>query len=63
MQMALAMQASDAFEKGKGLIVDVLKKFDGKKLKSTTKEGLEIDDEDKKMSASIRLTWCRIRSA
>merc|ERR1711870_201902 len=28
--------------------VDRLKEFDGKKLKSTTKEGLEIDDEDEK---------------
>lgn len=25
-----------------------LKEFDGKKLKSTTKEGLDIDDEDEK---------------
>merc|ERR1712014_247526 len=28
--------------------VQQLKEFDGKKLKSTTKEGLEIDDEDEK---------------
>ena len=28
--------------------VQQLKKFDGKKLKSTTKEGLDIDDEDEK---------------
>merc|ERR1712206_16141 len=29
--------------------VQQLKEFDGKKLKSTTKEGLEIDDEKKKL--------------
>ena len=29
-----------------------LKEFDGKKLKSTTKEGLDIDDEDEKTPSS-----------
>merc|ERR1712154_662590 len=37
--------------------VQQLKEFDGKKLKSTTKEGLEIDDEDekKKLEALTKL--------
>ena len=31
--------------------VQQLKEFDGKKLKSTTKEGLDIEDEDEKKKA------------
>ena len=33
--------------------VQQLKEFDGKKLKSTTKEGLDIEDEDEKSLGSI----------
>ena len=31
-----------------------LKEFDGKKLKSTTKEGLDIDDEDEKKKSGAQ---------
>ena len=34
--------------------VQQLKEFDGKKLKSTTKEGLDIEDEDEKSLGSIQ---------
>merc|ERR1712152_71752 len=34
--------------------VQQLKEFDGKKLKSTTKEGLEIDDEEKKKMEELK---------
>ena len=37
-----------------------LKEFDGKKLKSTTKEGLDIDDEDekkKRLASEDLRTW------
>merc|ERR1711920_922408 len=34
--------------------VQQLKEFDGKKLKSTTKEGLEIDDEEKKKLEELK---------
>merc|ERR1712008_523182 len=44
--------------------VQQLKEFDGKKLKSTTKEGLEIDDEDeKKKLKSSRLNLSRSQSS
>merc|ERR1712050_315683 len=33
--------------------VQQLKEFDGKKLKSTTKEGLELDDEDEKKKIKL----------
>merc|ERR1719201_3189994 len=35
--------------------VQQLKEFEGKKLKSTTKEGLELDDEDEKKIISSRI--------
>ena len=38
--------------------VQQLKEFDGKKLKSTTKEGLDIEDEDEKNLGKHVLNLC-----
>ena len=39
-----------------------LKEFDGKKLKSTTKEGLDIDDEDEKKKPEAKNPKIRVDS-
>jgi molecular chaperone HtpG len=36
--------------------VQQMKEFDGKKLKSTTKEGLDIEDEDEKKKRTMKLS-------
>ncbi|CAE7281024.1 HSP90 [Symbiodinium sp. CCMP2456] len=40
--------------------VQQLKEFDGKKLKSTTKEGLDIEDEDEKNLGSMYIVFCLV---
>lgn len=42
--------------------VQQLKEFDGKKLKSTTKEGLDIEDEDEK-NLGMHILFCLVVEA